>query len=403
MLRTHDVVVAEGTFRVLLTPKRRVVAVLDAPHTMLGPLHVALQISRAPFLPPHVSPHVLDHPAFETAGFFDDVAHAIGHAAEGAFNEASKVATTIARPAFDALKGAAAQGVDAVAHVAPLPDATRRKLESAAHVILRAKLGDVTAKQFIRTIASAAKAGVKAAQHVGDTLLDASRVVAQTVDVPVMIASHVPGLGNIVRSVSPLEMYSHMTQALEKGDFKQLEHLAQQELSLAQGVVSLVPGIGTGVSAAIGAGLAALQGGGPLDIALRTAYGAIPIPPGLRQVTDAVLDAVLSLLHHGSVTDVAIQIARDQVPAGLARDVFDTLVQVVAHKVPIQKAGGALVEHFVQQYAPLGGPTHWAAALASHVAPGLGPLAQHLAASVAPAAAAVRAGTRMVQPLHLGL
>ena len=30
-LRTHDVVLAEGTFRVVLTEKRRVLAVVDAP------------------------------------------------------------------------------------------------------------------------------------------------------------------------------------------------------------------------------------------------------------------------------------------------------------------------------------------------------------------------------------
>ena len=37
-LRTHDVVLAEGTFRVVLTEKRRVLAVVDAPTTALGPL-----------------------------------------------------------------------------------------------------------------------------------------------------------------------------------------------------------------------------------------------------------------------------------------------------------------------------------------------------------------------------
>jgi len=42
---------------------------------------------------------------------------------------------------------------------------------------------------------------------------------------------------------------------------------------------------GTGISAAIGAGLAALEGGSPLEIAIRTAYGATPIPPGIGQLT----------------------------------------------------------------------------------------------------------------------
>jgi hypothetical protein len=83
------------------------------------------------------------------------------------------------------------------------------------------------------------------------------------------------------------------------------------------------------------------------------AYGAIPIPPGLRQVTDTVVDSVLALLEHPhNLTDVAIQVARDEVPSGLPRDVFDTLVQLIVKRVPIQKVAGGLAEHYVKQYAP---------------------------------------------------
>jgi hypothetical protein len=397
MLRTHDVVVADGTFRIVVTPKRRVIAVLDAHETLLGPLHIALEIDREPHLPPGIPPHVLLEPSHVTSGVFDDIGHAVSRAAEGTFNTASKAATTVARPAFNVLKNAAGEGAHLIAKATPLlPSGARKQIDAAAHVVMRARMGDVTAKQFMRTIGSAAKAGVGAARHVGDALLDAGKVVAKAVDVPVMLAKNVPGLGDVVRSISPLESFQKMTGAIQKGDFKEIKRIAEQDLSMAQGVVSLIPGLGTGISSAIGAGLAALEGGNPLEVAIRTAYGAIPIPVGLRQVTDMVLDSVLALLAHPhDLTEAGIQIAREHVPAGVPRDVFDTLVQLVVRHVPVQKAASSLVEHYaqpvgqaasslvdhyVQQYAPALGDMHVDDAL------------KHLHQDPA---------GRMVQPLHL--
>ena len=363
-LRTHDVVLAEGTFRIAMTPRRRVVAVLNAPTTALGPLHIVLAVDRAPFLPYGVSPLVLRRPTtMETAGLFDDIGHAFGgvahaveHAAEGAFNAASHVATTIARPAFDLVKAASSEGVHLLAHVVPfLPEKDRRKMDAAARTIMRAKLGDLTAKQFIHGIADAAKAGEHAAQAVGNTLLDASKIVAHVADLPVLALQDVPGVGGFVKSISPFQTWDHMASAIQHGDFKKLEEIAKQQLSMAQGVISLIPGVGTGISAAISAGLAVLQGGGPLEIAIRTAYGAIPIPIGIREVTDTVVDTVLKLaFHHESLTDLVVNAARDEVPEGLPRDVFDTLITLVVHHQPIARVAGGLLDHVVKQYAPAG-------------------------------------------------
>lgn len=114
-------------------------------------------------------------------------------------------------------------------------------------------------------------------------------------------------------------------------------HVAAPILSLAQGVISLVPGIGTGISSAIGAGLAILEGGGPLEIAIKAAYGAIPIPPGIRNITDTVLDAALSLIHTKDIGDAAIAAIRSKIPSGLPQQVFDTLAHIVLqaiHKKP---------------------------------------------------------------------
>jgi hypothetical protein len=355
-LRTHDVVLADGTFRIVLTEKHRVLAVLDAPTTALGPLHIVLAVARSPFLPNGVSPLVLSQPTIETGFDLGDIGKAVSHAAEGAFNAASKVSTTIARPAFEVVKAAAGEGTHLLAHAVPfLPEDERRKLDTASRVIMRAKLGDLTAKQFIRGIADAAKAGEHAATHIGDTLLDASKIVSHIAELPLVPLEHVPGLGPIVKGVSPFQTWDHIADAVKKGDFKALESIAKQQLSLAQGVVSLIPGVGTGISMAISAGLAVLEGGGALEVAIKTAYGALPIPPGIRQVTDVVLDTVLALaFHHESLTDVVVNVARDQVPAGFPRDVYDTLVNIVVKHKPIVKVAGGLVDHFVQQYAPKG-------------------------------------------------
>lgn len=136
---------------------------------------------------------------------------------------------------------------------------------------------------------------------------------------------------------------------------KSVAHIAQPILnvahvilSTAQGVISLIPGIGTGISAAIGAGLAILEGGGPLEIAIKTAYGAIPIPPGVRTFTDMVLDAGLSLMQaltsgeslaQSAITS-AVQGARqavlDKLPdvaKGIGASVFDTLTHLLLQAV----------------------------------------------------------------------
>jgi hypothetical protein len=229
-LRTHDVVLAEGTFRVVLTEKRRVLAVLDAPTTALGPLHIVLAVDREPYLAEGVSPLVLtQRPTVETAGLFDDIGHAVSHASEGAFNAASHAATAIARPAFNLVKAASSEGVHLLAHTIPfLPDKERRKLDAAARTVMRAKLGDLDAKQFIRGIADAAKAGEHAAMHIGDTLMDASKVVSHIAELPLVPLEHVPGLGPFVKSVSPFQTWDHMADAIKHGDFKQLEKIAKR-------------------------------------------------------------------------------------------------------------------------------------------------------------------------------
>ena len=129
--------------------------------------------------------------------------------------------------------------------------------------------------------------------------------------------------------------------------------MIENDAKAAQGVISLIPGIGTGISAAISVGIGILEGGGALDVAIEAAYGAIPIPAGIRQITDAVLGAVLQLIHHPhNLTDALLAGARNAVPAGMPRDVFDTLANLIFKHMPVTKAAGQLVDSYVQRYAP---------------------------------------------------
>ena len=137
-------------------------------------------------------------------------------------------------------------------------------------------------------------------------------------------------------------------------------NVAKDIASNAIGAISLIPGIGTGVAAALSAGLAVLEGGSALDIAIKTAYGAIPIPPGIKQFTDIVLDGVLSLLDdHGDLGDTVVTGIKnglmERIPdfaKGIASSAFDTLahlvIQAVGGKPTLAAAGKPLSAAHVQ-------------------------------------------------------
>jgi hypothetical protein len=182
---------------------------------------------------------------------------------------------------------------------------------------------------------------------------------AVNVAVPVDLLSPIPGLGSlaqIAKSYTPASMLGSLAIAGLHGDMKGLLSVAKGELDKLQAVASMVPGLGTGVSTAIGAAEALLNGGKPIEIALRAAYGAIPIPPGIRQVTDVVLDSIIALANGGNITDVALTVARDRIPAGMPRDVFDTLAQIIVRHKPIAAAAVDLAEHEALKLAQGVGP-----------------------------------------------
>jgi hypothetical protein len=155
-----------------------------------------------------------------------------------------------------------------------------------------------------------------------------------------------------MQNLSPFAKFEKMTTLVQKGDFAGLKKMVTDDIHAFQGVVSLFPGLGTAISAALSAGMAILDGGGLLDIAVKTAYGAIPIPPGIRTITDMVLDGVLALIDKGgNLTEAALAAARDAVPDGFPRQVFDTLANLVVRKHPPIQVAGELLDHYVGKFA----------------------------------------------------
>jgi hypothetical protein len=177
--------------------------------------------------------------------------------------------------------------------------------------------------------------------------------------VPLDLLKPIPGLGSIAqmaKSFSPLSSMGKLANAALHGNMGGVLDVAKTELSHLQSVAAMVPGLGTGVSTAIGAAEALLSGGNPIELALRAAYGAIPIPPGIRDVTDVVLETIIALVKGGNITDIALTVARDRVPSGLPRDVFDTLAQIIVRHQPILKAAGELAAHEAMKAAQGLGP-----------------------------------------------
>jgi len=147
-----------------------------------------------------------------------------------------------------------------------------------------------------------------------------------------------------------LRNMAHDLEHFSRDLVKDVKQFGPMILSEIQGLVSLIPGIGTGISAAIGLAMALLEGGSPIVIAIRTAYGAIPIPPGIRNVTDPIVDGSIHFAEHPhDFTDVAVKTVRDQVPAGLPREVFDTLVKILVKHQPILKVAEGVVADVTKQ------------------------------------------------------
>ncbi len=214
-LRQHEIVLADGRFRVVLTDRHRLFAVLDATETALGPLRVALEIDRRPQLDAatarseSVRAHVV-------AGTPDN--HALALASDRTFHLMSRAAPAIAPSAFATLRGAVDhESLRLSEHLRLLPETRRSHVAAAARIVLRARLGDVGAKRFIARVVGSVRKGSQAARPIGDALVAGSRFVDEA----------------LRTSSTAVSLFHDLAGALQRGDLRGAEALAIDERAKA--------------------------------------------------------------------------------------------------------------------------------------------------------------------------
>jgi nucleoid-associated protein YgaU len=153
---------------------------------------------------------------------------------------------------------------------------------------------------------SIGKAFKSVGKAVGKPLAKVAKVVAAPIVLPTKAigkaVSHVPVLGTIVNAANSIALGPiNMTQAVLEGeriDKAALNNLKQNLAAVktlapyVQTVISFVPGIGTGVSAAIGAGLALAEGKNITDAMMAGVRGALPGGPAAAAAFDVAKAAI---------------------------------------------------------------------------------------------------------------
>jgi hypothetical protein len=88
--------------------------------------------------------------------------------------------------------------------------------------------------------------------------------------------------------------------------------------------VSFIPGVGTGVSAALGAGVALAEGKPISDAVIASVKGALPGGPIAAQAFDVAAHAAVDLASGKKLDAVALDATRRALPSDAARIAFDT-------------------------------------------------------------------------------
>jgi peptidoglycan hydrolase-like protein with peptidoglycan-binding domain len=135
------------------------------------------------------------------------------------------------------------------------------------------------------------------------------------------------GLGGTLINVatSPAKLASDIVQG--KNVLSSLSDTVKRDLQsakelapYAQAVLSVVPGVGQGVNAAIAAGSALAHGQNITDALVQGVKGMVPGGP----LAQRALDTAYNLAKGQSITDAALSAARNQLPPGPAQTAFDT-------------------------------------------------------------------------------
>lgn len=179
----------------------------------------------------------------------------------------------------------------------------------------------------LETVGKGAISGVSA---VGQGAFSVAKGAVNTVGGAVKV------VGNL--ALSPV----HLATAIASGQnvFHALGDTVKRDLQsakdlapYAQAVLSVVPGVGQGVNAAIAAGAAIAQGQRITDALVAGVKGMVPGGP----LAQKALDTAYNLAKGQNVADAALSAARSALPPGPAQMAFDTGL-ALAHGKSIQEA-----------------------------------------------------------------
>jgi hypothetical protein len=248
-------------------------------------------------------------------------------------------------------------------------------------------LGGV-AKSLGRAAAKAVKTAGRAADQVSRTASKAMKAVGS---VPILGDVARAGVGAARLSLGPAAIAvdaglrvargENLGRALRSAAGGQID-AARSQLRLAEMVAPFVPGVGTGIAAALGAANALAAGRPITEAVLAAARGALPG----GAVAQAAFDTALNLAKGKNLAEAAFAAARERLPGGpAARAAFDAAVALAKGK-RLQDAAFAAAGRVLP-------PSPYAAdalAFAKRVANGQN--IQHAALSVA--------GQRAVRQIH---
>jgi hypothetical protein len=198
---------------------------------------------------------------------------------------------------------------------------------------------DQNGKAIRSTVTSHWKINPQLAPDDGNVFSDIVSAASDIVTAPARaiasVASHIPVIGDVTHIVSdaasaPLKLANSIASGARidralADHFKAQLKTVKDAAPYAQTVVSLLPGIGTGVSAAVSAGIALAEGQDITDIAKSAIRGALPG----GAVAAAAFDTALKVAAGENVGQAALESARNLVPDGPARKAFDVGLAVV--------------------------------------------------------------------------
>ena len=159
-----------------------------------------------------------------------------------------------------------------------------------------------------KTAKSAYKAGKKGAQYAGK---HAGKVGSYALP---------PGAGAAIKFGRDVARGKNVVSSFKSAAKANIDDM-RKRMRHAQIAASIVPGAGTGVSAALGAANALADGRPITDAAIEAARGAIPGGP----LAQAAFDMGINLAQGQNLSNAALGAARNRLPAG-ARAAFDTAV-----------------------------------------------------------------------------